>query len=175
MKSFSERTGKEKNTELLRWVCVPAAAVLGVLAPRIIAGFVMQPVLDLLSGSALSAASDFLRFALHYLTGILTAAVFVIAGAKTAPRGRLATAIVLAGFWCLYALGSHVLVQTSRGVRNYTDFVVEVVAAAGAAVVVGYSEESRGRRQSTGSSFGTQIRAARSLYFALFSMRCLLV
>ena len=106
----------------------------------------MRPVLDLLSGSALSAASDFLRFALHCLTGILTAAAFVIAGAKTAPRGRLATAIVLTGLWSFYALGSHVLVQTSRGVRNYADFVVEVVAAAGAAVVVGYSEESRRRR-----------------------------
>ena len=120
--------------------------MLGVFALRIITGFVMRPVLDLLSGSALSAASDFLRFALHYLTGILTAAVFVIAGAKPAPRRRFVTAIVLAGLWSCYALGSHVLVQTSRGVRNYADFVVEVVAAAGAAVVVGYSEESRRRR-----------------------------
>ena len=45
MKSFSELTGKEKSTELLRWICVPAAAVLGVLALCIIAGFVMPPVL----------------------------------------------------------------------------------------------------------------------------------
>ena len=147
MRSFSELTGKEKSAELLQWLCVPAAAVLGVLALRIIVGFVMQHVLAQLSGSAAMPASDFRRFFLSCLNGLLTAAVFVIAGAKTAPRGRLATAIVLAGLWSFYALGSHVLVQTSRGVRNYTDFVVEVVAAAGAAVVVGCSEKSRRRRQ----------------------------
>ncbi len=45
MKSFSELTGKEKSTELRRWLCVPAAAVLGVLALRIIAGFVMLSAL----------------------------------------------------------------------------------------------------------------------------------
>ena len=88
MKSFSELTGKEKSTELLRWICVPAAAVLGVLALRIIAGFVMRPVLAQLSGSAAMPASDFRRFFLSCVSGILTAAVFVIAGAKTAPRGR---------------------------------------------------------------------------------------
>ena len=45
MKSFSELTGKEKSTELLRWICVPAAAVLGVLALHLIVGFVMTSVL----------------------------------------------------------------------------------------------------------------------------------
>lgn len=62
MKSFSELTGKEKSTELLRWLCVPAAAVIGVLALRLIAGFVMPPVLAQLPGSAAMPASDFRRF-----------------------------------------------------------------------------------------------------------------
>ena len=115
MKSFSELTGKEKSIERLRWICVPAAAVLGVLGLRIIAGFVMPPVLAQLSGSAAMPASDFRRFFLHSLSGILTAAVFVIAGAKTAPRGRLATASVLAGLWSVAALMSHVLMRPSRG------------------------------------------------------------
>ena len=98
MKSFSELTGKEKSTELLRWICVPAAAVLGVLALRIIAGFVMPRAAAQLPGSVAMPTSDFSRFFLHSVSGILTAAVFVIAGAKTAPRGRLATTIVLAGY-----------------------------------------------------------------------------
>ena len=97
MKSFSELTGKEKSTELLRWLCAPAAAVLGVLALRIIAGFVIPPALSQLPGSVAMPKSDFRRFFLHSVSGILTAAVCVIAGAKTAPRGHLATAIVLAG------------------------------------------------------------------------------
>lgn len=147
MKSFSELTGKEKSTEQLRWFCVPAVAVLGVLALRIIAGFVMTPVLAQLPGSAAMPASDFRRFFLPCVSGILTAAVFVIAGAKTAPRGRLATAIVLAGLWSLAALCSHVLVHLSRGTPHYTHFVVEAVGAAGAAVAIGYSEKSKGRRQ----------------------------
>ena len=143
MKSSSELTGKEKSTELLRWICVPAAAVLGVLALRLIAGFVMPPVLAQLSGSAAMPASDFRRFFLSCVSGILTAAVFVIAGTKTAPRGRLATAIVLAGLWSLAALNSHVLVHLSQNTPHYAHFVVEAVGAAGAAVAVGYSEKRK--------------------------------
>ena len=92
-------------------------------------------------------ASDFRRFFLSCVSGILTAAVLVIAGAKTAPRGRLATAIVLAGLWSLAALMSHMLMQSSRGIRNYTDFIVEAVATAGAAVAIFYSEKLTGRCQ----------------------------
>lgn len=147
MKSFSELTGKEKSIELLRWVCVPVAAVLGVFVLRTIAGFVMMPALAQFSGSAAMPASDFRRFFLHSLAGILTAAVFVIAGAKTAPRGRLATAIVLAGLWSLAALTSHVLVHLSQGTPHYMHFLVEAVGAAGAAVAIGYSEKSKGQRQ----------------------------
>jgi len=121
--------------------------VLGVLALRIIAGFVMPRLPAQLPGSAAMPASDFGRFFLHGVSGILTAAVFVIAGAKTAPRGRLATAIVLAGLWSLAALSSHVLVHLSQGTPHYTHFFVEAVGAAGAAVVIGYSEKSAGRSQ----------------------------
>lgn len=147
MKSFSELTGKEKITELLLWLCVPAAAVLGVLALRLIAGFVMPPVLAQLPGSAAMPASDFGRVFLHSVSGILTAAVFVIAGAKTAPRGRLATAIVLAGLWGLAALSSHVLVHLSQGTPHYMHFFVEAMGAAGAAVAIGYSEKSKAGHQ----------------------------
>lgn len=80
--------------------------------------------------------SDSSRVILRSLSGILTGAIFVIAGAKLAPRGRLATAIVLAGLWCLAALSSHVLMQSSRGLQNYTDFLAEAVGAAVAAVAI---------------------------------------
>ncbi len=147
MKSVTELTLKEKNIELLRWLCVPTAAVLGVLALHIVAGFVMRPALSQLSGSAAMPASDFRRFSLHSLSGILAAAVFVIAGAKTAPRGRLATAIVLAVLWSLSALTSHVLVHLSQGTPHYMHFLVEAVGAAGSVLAIGYSEKTKGRRQ----------------------------
>lgn len=117
-------------------------------SPQVIdsAGFVMPRVLAQLPGSVAMPTSDFRRFFLHSVSGLLTAAVSVIAGAKTAPRGRLATASVLAGLWSLSALMSHVLMQSSRGIRNYTDFVVEAVAATGAAVAICSSEKSKGRR-----------------------------
>ena len=145
MKSFSELTRKEKVVELLRWIIVPPAAVLGVLAVRIIAGVVKPPAVAQPPGSSPMPAPDF-RFFLLPIFSILMGAAFVIAGAKTAPRGRLATAIVLAGLWSLEALMSHVLMQPSRGIRNYTDFIVEAVGAAGAAVAIGYSEKSKGLR-----------------------------
>ncbi len=91
-------------------------------------------------------ASDFRRFFLHSVSGILTAAIFVIAGSKTAPRGRLATAIVLAGLWSLAALSSHVLVHLSQGTPHYTHFVVEAVVEAGAAVAISFSEAIRKAR-----------------------------
>ncbi len=88
--------------------------------------FVAQP-----SGSAAMSASDFGRFFLHSVSGILTAAVFVIAGAKTAPRRRFTTAIILFGFWSLSALSSHVLVHLSQGAPYHTQFIVEAVGRPG--------------------------------------------
>lgn len=99
-----------------------------------------------LPGSVAMPTSDFRRFFLHSVAGILMAAVFVIAGAKTALRGQLATASILAGLWSLSALMSHALMQSSRGIRNYTDFLVEAVAATGAAVAICSSEKLKGRR-----------------------------
>ncbi len=147
MKSFSELTGKEKSTELLRWICVPAAAVFVVFAFRSIAGFVMPPAVAQLPGSSAMPASDFYRIYLPWIFRILMGAVFVIAGAKTAPRCCLATAIVLAVLWSLISLNIHVLVHLSQGTPHYTHFIVEAVAAVGAAGSILYSEKSKGRRR----------------------------
>ena len=53
----------------------------------------------------------------------------------------------LAGLCSLAALSSHVLVHLSQGTSHYMHFIVEAVGAAGAAVAIGYSEKSKGRRQ----------------------------
>ena len=130
MKAFSELTGQEKSVELLRWLLVPVAAALAVIVPDIIARLVM-------------AMSDFYRVILPWLDHGLIGAAFVNAGAKTAPRGRLATAIVLAVLWSLSALLSHVLMQPSPGIRNYAHFAVAALSAVGGAAYFYYSEKSK--------------------------------
>lgn len=147
MKPFSVLTRTEKRIELLRWLGVPVAAVLGVVVLHIIAGLVVSRAVAQIPDSDAVPGSDFRQFFLRSLSGILPAAVFVLAGAKTAPRGRLATAIVLTGLWSLSALTSHVLVHLSQGTPHYMHFLVEAVGAAGAAVAIGYSEKSKGRSQ----------------------------
>jgi hypothetical protein len=146
MKPFSELTGREKAIELLRWICVPATAVLAIVAVRVIAGFLMPPALAQPPGSPAIPASDFNRFILPWIFGLLMALAFVITGATTAPRRRVATAVVLVVLWTLYSLQIHVLVHLGRGVPHYTHFVVAAVAAACGAVYIVYSEKSKDSR-----------------------------
>ena len=142
MKSFSERTGKEKAIELLRWVLVPCVAVLaGFVVPRLIANFLMPPALAQPPGTPRVPPSDFQRFYLPWIATILMGAAFVIAGAKTAPRGRFATALVLVTLWTLYSLMWHVLVHPVRDIRHYTQFLVATLAAASGAAYIAYSEK----------------------------------
>ncbi|MBI5761038.1 MAG: hypothetical protein HZA46_21145 [Planctomycetales bacterium] len=146
MKSFSELTGKEKSIEWLRWICVPPAAVLASLAPRIVVSLVISPAVARLRGTPAMPVSDFSRYFLARIFTIVVGAAFVIAGAKTVPRFRFATAVVLAVGWILYSLTSHVLVHLGRGTPHYTDFVIAGAGAAGGAVYIFYSEKSKGRR-----------------------------
>ena len=144
MKPLTELTGKETSIELLRWILVPAAAVFVVFALRQLAGLLMPPALAQPPGISPATLSDLQRFVLPRLLGCLMAAAFVVVGAKTAPRWRHTTALVLAGLWIAYSLMDHVLVHLGRGIPHYTDFVLAIVSAAGAAAYIWYSEKSRG-------------------------------
>jgi hypothetical protein len=135
--SFSELTRKEKNTELLRWVSVLPAAVIGRLAAQIIIGVVTRLAVN--SGWFTLGESQFV----HYLQILVfyspKEAAFVIAGAKMAPRGRLATTIVLAVAGILMSLIVHVLGQATPGVVNYTHFAAEAAGAVSGAVYIFFS------------------------------------
>jgi hypothetical protein len=143
MKSFAELTGKAKAIELARWICVPAAAVLGSVVPRIIAGFVMPRAMAMPPGVSRSLDSDFRRFILSRIFEVLVAVAFVVAGAIVAPRWRHAVAIVLAALWILYSFGAHVWVHIGRGIPNYSDFAVTAVAATCGAAYIFYREKSK--------------------------------
>jgi len=146
MKPFVELSRQEKIIELLRWILVLPAAALAVLALRIIASIAMPPPLAQLPGTPAQPPSDFHRFVLPQIFGALMAAAFVLMGAKTAPRFRLATAIVLSVLWMLYAFMMFVFVHLGRGKPHYAHFVIAAVAVAVAAAYVLYSEKSPGRR-----------------------------
>lgn len=144
MKSFSELTGKEKSVELLRWLLVPIVAAIVPVVPNVIGALVMPRLAAPLPGT--SPTPDLPRIVLPWIFLGLTGAAFVIAGAKTAPRSRLTTAIVLAALWSLSALLSHVLMQPSPGIRNYEHFTVTALSAVGGAAYLFRSEKSKGQQ-----------------------------
>ena len=77
--------------------------------------------------------------------------LFVAAGAKVAPRARLATAIVLAAVHVPLSLWNHVLSRVSlvefvllKGGGNYTQFALEALGAALGVVNIFWSEKAKG-------------------------------
>ena len=117
MKSPSGTIEKEKKAGLLQWIIVLLTAVLGGFVAAIIAGVVMTLVS---SGGWPDAL----------VTELARGAALVIAGAKSSPRSRLATALVLAGVWTSLSLTKHVLLRDSLGLTNYMAVVGTVVGAA---------------------------------------------
>ena len=156
MNSFSELTGREKMIEVLRWIAVLPAATLGGLAAHIIAIIGNSP--GCTRGMVNPEESVFDRFFVVLISNIAMGAATVIAGAKTAPRCRRATAIVLAVFWVfLSGMMFTVLLQRPTGFWDYMAVVVGAVAATGGAVYV-HSEESESEPQQRHAADGAPRR-----------------
>ena len=82
---------RQKLIELLRWIAVlPVAWLAGLVGDALTYGIVVFP---LMSGLSYEGFDRWLR---HLIGRFLGGAAFVVAGARTAPRFPLATAIVLA-------------------------------------------------------------------------------
>ena len=94
MKSFSERTGKEKAIELLRWLLVPCVGVLiGRVIPRLITDLLWWPIITHIHLSRIGPVSHSkMETSRLLLVSIVLGAAFVVAGAKMAPRARVMTA-----------------------------------------------------------------------------------
>ena len=147
MNSFSELTAREKTMERLRWICVLPAAVLGGFAAQTIAGLVNRLAVYGWGTAAESTLVYGLQLLMFY---VLKCAVFIVAAAKMAPRGRLATAIVLAAAAILMSLVVHVLGQPHPGVVNYTHFTAESAGTVIGVAYVFYSEKARSRDENRG-------------------------
>lgn len=129
MKPSSELTERERRIELLRWISVLPAVVLG--------GFVASIISDVVIG--LASPDGILRI---LITEFPKGSAIVIAGAKTAPRRRALTAMVLTGLWILLAVIIHVLLRGPLGWTNYMGAGIAAVAAASAAVFI-YAQERK--------------------------------
>jgi len=138
MKPFSELTGRGKLIEVLRWLCVLPAAVLGDIAAQ----FVVVAAFQVASFGGWGILGDsniayFLRVLLGYVP---PKAAFVIAGAKMAPRYQRATAIMLALLGFLFSLMTHVISQRLAGrrigVTNYTQLFAESAGVLGGAAYI---------------------------------------
>ena len=138
MNPFFELTARDKLIEVLRWLGVLPAAFLGDTAVQFLFGGVVQ-----LAGIGVGGPLGDLGFA-HALRVFLYyvphKAVFVVAGAKIAPRYQWRTAIGLAGLGLLLSLMTHVVGQyvrgNSLGSTNYIHLLAETAGlVAGAAYI----------------------------------------
>jgi VanZ family protein len=139
MKSFSERTVPGRLVEVLRWLCVLPAAVLGHVAAQFVVDAVLQVARyagwDIFGGS--SIANSLIRLMWHLPPN----AAFVIAGAKMAPRHQKTTAIVLTLIGLVFSLMNHVISQhyfagRRLGFNNYMDLCAESAGALGGAAYI---------------------------------------
>lgn len=124
----------ERISRWLRWAGVLPAAVLAGLVIELISGIAYSKVAP---ATGEVGETPFVRFLLRLLLYVPKEVGFVIAGARTAPRGRTATAIVLAALRLLVSLATHVLTQPHRGTTNFVHLAFESTGAVlGAAYVV---------------------------------------
>jgi len=140
-KTFAELSGTAKAIEILRWIGVLPAAVLGRFAYGTILAAIYR--VKAVPGGVLpdtSALGHWLQLLIFYPPPI---AIFVVAGAMMAPRRRLATAVVLAAPAIALSLTIHVLLPDHVGVNNYKHFTAETTGAIIATILVFYWQGRR--------------------------------
>jgi hypothetical protein len=129
MKSFSSLTTKEKNFEIVRWVCVlPASMLAGYL------GWAAAGALSRVAFGGLGFEGTG-RWVRHVTVNLLSEPVRVLVGAKMAPRHQPTTAVVLAVLNVALAILIHR--------EDYLPIVAQAIGLAVGIVVVHYSELPR--------------------------------
>gem|GEM_PF-2559040 len=142
---FAELTSKEKAIEILRWIAVLPAAILGGAAAHILAIVFNSP--GCTRGMVNPGVYVWDRFFVVLMSNVAMGAATVIAGAKTAPRFRQAIGIVLAVMWVFYSgMVFTILLYRPTHFWDYMAVVVGAIAAAGGAIYI-HTEESRKRNQ----------------------------
>jgi hypothetical protein len=127
MRLLSDLTGRARLYEVLRWLCVLPAAFLGDIVAQFVSGAAVQIAKSV--GGGVLGDSTFTYSLGVFLYYVPRKSVFVIAGAKMAPRVQMATAIGLMVLGILISLMTHVVGQHLAGNRvgivNYIHFLAE--------------------------------------------------
>jgi hypothetical protein len=146
MPPFSSLTSRKKLIEMLRWVCVLPAAVLGEIVVRYAIGLCVRTAGD--GGWRPFGDSTPASFLWTLLCYAPPESAFVIAGAMLAPRRPMTTAIVLAVLRFILSLMTHVVGQhlagNHVGITNYLHLFAESAGLlTGAAYIAWQSAKNR--------------------------------
>lgn len=133
---------------LLRWILALPTAVLARIAVQLVVGTALRAAMSL-SGVGIreSPAAFWLHLFIEYF---LAEAVFVVVGAKVAPRRRSATAVTLAILGFCLSLTTHVVAQALAGNRvgstNYLHLGLETAGLFAGAAFILVREQKREQR-----------------------------
>ncbi|MDZ4688464.1 MAG: hypothetical protein SH850_25600 [Planctomycetaceae bacterium] len=133
-------TARPKLVETLRWIAVLPASILTTVALIALTRVVTPRRMAQLPGTPIAPPTIVERYVLPLAFLTAMGLAFVIVGAKTAPRHRPLTAIVLAVLWILYAFQLFVFVHLGRGRPHYLFFFVAVLTALAGVVYIRRSE-----------------------------------
>jgi hypothetical protein len=121
--------GKQKAIELLRWICVVPAAMLGDFVGYYLGGGLgmLAQVLGIVNPPSDDSSGN--RLFRYVIWLFPVGMIVVLAGAKTAPRYHLATAFVVGITWMLWTDRIHgfegpTLIATAVGAGCGTAFVI---------------------------------------------------
>ena len=142
MRPFAERTGKENAVELTRWIVVLPAAVLAGFIVDALAGFVASILMSEVSREGAG------RWARHLIFRFPGGLAYVIAGAKTAPRLRRVTAIVLVCLAIALSARTHGVIRWGIHGDSLPVVVQSAAVLCGAAYIFN-SERSKERSQTS--------------------------
>jgi len=126
---FADLNGRQKAIEILRWMAVLPAAILGGLAAHLVAIIGNSP--GCTRGMVNPDESVLDKFFVVLMSNALMGAVTVVAGAKTAPRHRRIVAVVLAVAF-IFVCGMTFTVALQRQFSPW-DFMAIIVGAVAAA------------------------------------------
>ena len=144
MRRFAELSSGEKTLEVLRWVAVPLVAI-GVQASlAIFWRVIVPPSVAHPPGTPVATPSDFYRYVLPRIFGVLIGFAFVFIAAKIASRRRVWAAVVLAGCWFVYCFFRFVVVHLGQGTPHYIDLALAAAAVLAGVAAVYYTEQSKG-------------------------------
>jgi hypothetical protein len=131
--------------EWLRWLCVLPAAGLVRFAARLALGLATRG----------AGQETFALLARKLIVYSVSEALFVVVGAKVAPRRQCTVALVLAALGTVLSLLKHVVVQYAAGNRvgstNFTDFGLDAMGLACGATFV-WVGARRARSQESGQA-----------------------